>query len=334
MKLVKTPKDTDYLYISTRLRALESTLLSRDRMERMLEAKSNEEAAKVLHECGYEGLEPLNDTTLKAALSSHREEVFRELSEYCPNKALVDVFRLKYDYHNAKVLIKCGMTGADPTPLLIDAGIYSPDQIRRCLQEDESAPVTAAMKEAVLQAREVLSATGDAQKSDFILDRACYEEMLDMAQRSRSGFLSGYLRLQIDSLNLRSAVRSLRMGKDPEFLKRALLPGGTVDTEQLLSLCLSGGDLSGLYDGLLHEAALLGDAAKKGGRQTEFEKACDNALNAYLKDCHMIPFGDGVVVAYLVAKENDITAARMILSGRLSGVNPASIRERLRDPYV
>ena len=43
-------KDTDYLFISTRLRALESKMLTRERMERMLEARSNEDAVKVLAE--------------------------------------------------------------------------------------------------------------------------------------------------------------------------------------------------------------------------------------------------------------------------------------------
>ena len=46
-------KDTDYLTISARLHALETRLLTRDRMERMIDAKDHAEAAKVLSECGY-----------------------------------------------------------------------------------------------------------------------------------------------------------------------------------------------------------------------------------------------------------------------------------------
>lgn len=332
--MAKKPKDTDYLYISTRLRALETNLLTRERMERMLEAKTNQEAAKVLSECGYEGLEPLTEATLNTSLSARREEVFQEVSEYCPNKALVDVFRIKYDYHNAKVQLKCGLTGADPSNLIIDAGIYNPAESRKLLQGDENVALSEPFKAALLHSQEVLSATGDAQRSDMILDRACYEEIGEIAAASRSDFLIGYVRLQIDALNLRCAVRSLRRKKDMDFLKNALLPGGNVDREQIIALCLSGGELSSLYDGLLKEAATLGDIAKNGGRQTEFEKVCDNALGAYVKDCHMIPFGDAVVVAYLCAIENEIAAARIIMSGRLSGISTAFIRERLRDVYV
>ena len=46
-------KDTDYLFLSTRIRALERNLLTRERMERMLDAQTAGDAVKVLAECGY-----------------------------------------------------------------------------------------------------------------------------------------------------------------------------------------------------------------------------------------------------------------------------------------
>ena len=96
----------------------------------------------------------------------------------------------------------------------------------------------------------------------------------------------------------------------------------------------TGGSLEAVFTGQLQQAAALGDQAVKGGTQTAFERACDNGLNAFLQSSRMTSFGDCVLVAYAAAKENEISAARIILSGRLSGVPTASIRERLRDAYV
>ena len=45
-------KDTDYLAISARVRAMETTLLTEGRMDRLLEARSDEEVSKLLQECG------------------------------------------------------------------------------------------------------------------------------------------------------------------------------------------------------------------------------------------------------------------------------------------
>ena len=50
-------KDTDYLAISARIRAMETTLLTAERMERLLEARSGEEVSKLLQECGYPELD-------------------------------------------------------------------------------------------------------------------------------------------------------------------------------------------------------------------------------------------------------------------------------------
>ena len=46
-------KDTDYLAISTRVHAMENKLLTRERMERMIDAKEDSDALKILEECGY-----------------------------------------------------------------------------------------------------------------------------------------------------------------------------------------------------------------------------------------------------------------------------------------
>ena len=46
-------KDTDYLSISARIRGMENRLLTRERMDRIIDARDDAEARKVLAECGY-----------------------------------------------------------------------------------------------------------------------------------------------------------------------------------------------------------------------------------------------------------------------------------------
>lgn len=330
----KRLKDTDYLYISTRVRSLENKLLTHERMERMLEARSNEDAAKVLSECGYEELEPLTVLNLEKSLAAAREETFRELAESSPNPKLVDVFRIKYDYHNAKALIKCAATNQDTTRLLIDAGRIPAADLQNAVRQGDLSSLPQALREAMEAASDKLAATGDPQKCDFALDKAYYAELVALAEASHSQFLQGYVRIMIDAANLKSAVRVMRMAKDAGFLSSVLVEGGNASPEIITQAAKGETSLEEAFSGPLRDAAVLGAAAAKGGRQTAFEKACDNALNDYLKQSQMMPFGDAVLVAYAAAKENEITAARIILTGRLSGVPTESIRERLRDAYV
>lgn len=327
-------KDTDYLFISTRLRSLENRLLTRERMERMLEARTNEDAAKVLSECGYQGLEPLTAQALEHSLAAARQETFSELAAMAPNPQIVDVFRMKYDYHNAKAVIKCTALNQDAARLLIDAGRVPAARLQESVQRGDYSEVPDALRRAMEEAADVLSATGDPQRCDFVLDRAYYAELTQVAADSGSSFLQAYVRLMVDAANLKSAVRTMRMHKGLEFLNAVTMTGGNVDKTSIASAVMSGGGLEAVFTGPLQEAAAQGDAVAAGGRQTAFEKACDDALNTYLQSSRLTPFGDSVLVAYIAAKENEITAARIILSGRLSGVGAESIRERLRDAYV
>ena len=122
----KRIKDTDYLHLSTRIRAMENSLLERERMDRMLEAGTVEEAAKVLTECGYPELQAVNVDTVDAMLAQAREELFGTLNDLAPNGEILDVFKVKYDYHNAKAMLKCEALGLDPERLLVDTGRRTP----------------------------------------------------------------------------------------------------------------------------------------------------------------------------------------------------------------
>ena len=96
-----------------------------------------------------------------------------------------------------------------------------------------------------------------------------------------------------------------------------------------------GGQVAGLAaifaSTCLEHAAALGAEAMKGGPLTDFELACDNGVSAYLSQAKTKPFGIEPAAEYLALLEGEITAARMILTGRLAGIEPEVVRGRLRD---
>jgi V/A-type H+-transporting ATPase subunit C len=325
-------KDTDYLFLSTRLRALERNFLTQARIERMLQAATAEESAQVLAEIEYPPFDVNSESSINAALAREREKLFSELSGHLPDPEILDVFRVKYDYHNIKTVIKAG--GADVTGLLLDAGRVSPREMTAKFEQrgkwDFLPPV---MAEAAEEATRVLHETGDPQRSDFVLDRAYFAEMSDLARAGGSPFLMRYVATLIDAANLRSVVRTERMHRSGAFLQQVLFPGGQISPERVLSGI--GNGVAELYRPTpLAEAALLGEDVIAGGSLTEFERACDNAVLARAAEARRVPFGVEVVIGYIVTKENDIAAARIILSGRAAGIAPDIIRERLRDCYV
>lgn len=322
-------KDTEYLSVSARVRAMENRLLTRERLERMIDARDNGEALKVLTECGYAEPAGADAASLERVLSAARETVFRDLAAAVPDRRIVEIFQLKYDYHNAKVILKAKVTGQKAQELLVPGGRYEPELLSQGWQT-----CSDFFRRSVERAETCLEETDDPQQMDLLLDAACFEEMALLAQACGSAFLQGYVRLCVDAANLRSCVRCARLEKDPEFLSRVLIPGGTVSVAALVQ---ARGQVGSLFrSGTLAAAAELADELAKPGAPalTAFERECDNALMAYQESCRRTPFGEEVVVGYLAAREAEMTAIRTVMAGRMAGLEGDVIRQRLRRTYV
>ncbi|MEA4894467.1 MAG: V-type ATPase subunit [Oscillospiraceae bacterium] len=331
----KKVTDYNYIFLTSALRAKEPKMLTKDKTERILDAQSFDDAAKMLTDCGYPDMSGMDAPKIEKTLSAHRAEIFSEVRELIPEPAILDVFCLKYDYHNAKVLIKAESAEIDGKYLLSDSGTVSAAAFAAAYYEEDYSVLSPVLAKALEEARGVIKRTENPQLADFILDRAYFTELKELAGKLYTPFVTDYVRIAIDGANLRAAVRTLRIGRDEDFLRNALITGGNIDAEQLASAAYADSGFAPLYEiSPYREAALLGEEAAKGGRLTDFEKECDNVLTRFFASAGDISFGAQPVVAFLAAVENEITAARMILTGKLTGVNPSLIRERLRDIHA
>ena len=316
------------------LRAREPKLLNLEKANRMLDAASYEDAAKLLTDCGYPDMSQMTAAEVENSLAERRAAIFEEMRGLSPDKELVDLFKLKYDYHNAKAILKAEAMGSDCTHLLSDAGRIPGVKLRELYNEEKFSSLPKTLADAMAEAKAVLARTANPQLADFVLDKAYFAELHAAAEALNSDFLRGYAAIQVDAANLKSAVRTLRMGKNQDFLAEVLVPGGSVSVERLMG-ALDKEGMGSLYAHTrLEKAAALGAAAVAGGGMTAFEKACENAVTDYMRSSALISYGPEAVAAYLSAIEGEIQAVRMILTGRLAGVKPAAIRERLRDLYA
>lgn len=328
-------KDTDYLFLSAKVRTMERSLLNKDRMEQMLEAHSDLDAIRVLAECGYPEITEVTADSLNEMLSAERDKVFKEISGIIPDPEIMNVFKIKYDYHNAKVILKAEALGLDADRLFMDIGRVPAQEMKETIRSSEFLSLPPILKKAVIEAREVLGTTRDPRLADSILDQAYFEDMFDLSERAGSDFLAGYVRATIDIANMRSIVRTTRMGKGPEFLEGVLFAGGDVSIRRIMSLVSAGATVEDLYtSSTMKAAAEAGAAASRGGSLTRFEKLCDDALNTYVSKAKYVAFGEAPIIAFLAAKENELTAVRIIMTGRLAGLSADTIRERLRESYV
>ncbi len=331
--MARSRKDQEYLCVSAYVRALESRLLSSGDYARMIDADSAESALRILSDRGYPAMIP-HMSAVETDLRQAREETLADLACMLPDAAILDLFRLPYDYHNVKVALKALWTGRDARHLLMGGGTLDPATLYQRVETGEEGQFSQDLAIAIREARDTVAATGDPQKGDFILDRACFAAQQAMTAAADNGFLQQYTRLRIDVANLLTLIRVLRMGKAALLLEDALFPGGNLEPQELMA-CRGSADIAQLYLATpLEDAAALGISAVATGSITAFEKACDDAITHFLQQSILISFGPEPVLAYLAMQEQEQRNIRIIISGKLAGLSPDTIRERMREAYV
>jgi len=328
----------DYLYVSAYLKCLEKYLLTREKVEKMLESKTPGDALKVLYELNYGSvLDELPAAEYETLLSRELEKTYALVASLAPEPEYLMIFLYPNDYHNIKALLKAELAGVSADDFLTGAGSVPLPDLASLVRERNYPSMREEMAKGIREAIELYGATGDPQSIDLICDKACYREINIEAAKTGHAFVRGYVRLRIDTINLKSFVRARDMGKPRNFFTKVYIDGGDIP-EQLFLSCYKEtpeqfADKLKIYglDTLLLESVKM---MEKAGLYTALEKQCENLLTEYMRKTKFIAYGIETLFSYVSARESDVRTARLIMAGKLANIEPGVIRERLRDTYA
>ena len=97
-----------FTQVIPRLRVLETRLLDKTKLDRMIDSNSAEDALKVLQETEYANVmsNVKRPEDYEEILSAELKRIYHEMYDMSPSKELIDLMGIRYDYHNLKVIIK------------------------------------------------------------------------------------------------------------------------------------------------------------------------------------------------------------------------------------
>ncbi|MCI9597161.1 MAG: hypothetical protein HFE75_07675 [Firmicutes bacterium] len=328
-------KDTDYLHAAARVTYLENQLIKKDDLLKAIDAESAKEAYRLLS--GRQIFREHAMEDYEKAFEENLMETYQLVEEITGDLGLTHIFRYPIDGHNMKVMIKSKLASGDFSGLYKTGGTVAVSQMKRELDDSSFEEVPEVLGYAGLEAAEQLAKTRDSQIVDLTIDKAIIAMMGEKARSIDCQALTDYVLARVDLMNIKSALRLLRMKKDTYAAARVFADGGSFTVKELEEAYAMG------YDGIkelttrIPQSHRLAEAiaqAKQNQSIGAFEQQEDGCFQDLFEKTKVIPFGIEPVITYLYLKEQEIRACRLVLTSKLFGIPKDQIAERLRYIYA
>jgi V/A-type H+-transporting ATPase subunit C len=331
--------DNRYLYSASRTKVLETQLLDRTIVERMVAAQSAQEAYAVLSETIYSSLmlDAQNYIDYEKLIFLELLRTKTYIDAISPEKELTALFFLKYDSHNIKVLLKSMLLKTVNDHLCIDAGTIPLETLKEMLQSKDLRGLNPEMARCVTFILAEFKNQPNVKRIDWLMDQALYEAMFKRSKKSKSPYATDLISTQIDLINIKTLMRLKLSEAGRDSLSEVMIKNGKINLnfyEEIYDAPLSTLPIKLMvygYDVLLQKS-LEGFESFKSF--VPYEKLADDLIFEKIKQAKYVAFGIEPLIGYILAKENEAKIIRMIMVAKINQISDEAIRERLGAVYV
>ena len=318
-----------YTYAVARIRALEVSLFSNAVIDQLIACQSYEQCLQFLAERGWGDADSSADA--ERMLKREEEKIWQTVRELSIDKKKFEVLSYQKLFHNLKAAVKAACVKEVPRDIFYEDTEVSGQEMLDIIREKDFGRLPAGMSQAAQQACDALLHAGDGQLCDIIIDRAALDAIYKAGMESEDEIIRDYARSVVAVADIKIAVRAQKTAKSIEFMKQAMAECGSISVDQLAKAALSGPEA--IRDYLLG-TEYAGGAEALSESMSAFERWCDNRIIQTISPQKYKAFTIGPVVAYVLARQNEIKTVRIVLSGKRSELPEGAIRERVREMYV
>lgn len=317
-------------YAIGRIRVLQKDALDGNRLERLINANSLEEAKRTLSEIGWSNADSLDYEQLSLEYVKKAAELIKAVT---PEPEITDCFLLKYDIQNLKMLFKARCL-KQKAEMISQCGTIKVDVLEHAVADHTYKKLPPMLREA-METLEKEAAIGiDPLKTDVLLDKAMYAMIFKNLKGKKAHSAKLYFTARVDMVNASMLLRAKRMGRNLEFFKDIYLDGGTIELTAWATAFEKPENIPTMLKAYGQEVTQAAQQAiVKPEELPALEKAMDNYLLSIFRPYKFEAEKIEVVLAYLLACEREAGAVRLIMAGKANGFANEAIRERLRDLY-
>jgi len=319
-------KKSDYIYAVASIRAQEKSLLTDADIQAMVGLKSEAAVLTYLTERGWG---ESGDKDMESVLSAEEDKISEIIERLGIDKTVIAVLSYDKAYHNLKTAVKLVCRGESDERAFYKLDGYEQDFLMQVIRDNEYDKLPDNMQQVAKRAKDTLLETSDGQWCDVIIDRACLDATVKDAQRCKDDFLIEYAQAKVMVTDVKIAVRAA--GRDRRLLEEAIAPCDGIDAGRLIKAAAEGREAIYTY---LESAGLRDCVSAIKESYSGFERWCDDYLMSKLMDQKHNIESSGPIVAYYLARSNEIRTARIIMTAKANGFPDDVILERVRRMYA
>jgi V/A-type H+-transporting ATPase subunit C len=337
--------DTRYAYAVARIRGLETRLLDRQWIERLL-AEDAAGAIKVLSDSAFQ--EAMTDVdrpeNVERGLTRALGETLAAVSEISPEPELTDLFQVRHDFRNLRSLVKAALLkmleGDAELPVeelgLTDGvGTVDLQALAKAAAGEDYLMLPQHLTDAAREAVDAYRDTNELSRVDSVFERAMWAHQLEVAVRYGSEFLVDYFTAEIDLANIRAFVRIREAGGEVTDIERAFIPGGFLARsffDELLGESIDSLARALEFGRYANLTPVLREWTRESGPALEL--ACDNILLAFVDHASRVAYGVEPLVAFVLVKHMEVKLVRAAVTSKLDGIERGELEGRLRAVHV
>jgi V/A-type H+-transporting ATPase subunit C len=246
-----------------------------------------------------------------------------------------NLFRIPFDFHNMKVLLKGRFNEMEVTDTLSDFGTISITEMKTAFDTENFNPLPEFMRETIGQALADHYLKKDIKSMEFLIDNLEYSYLLSLSKKTTIPFLINYVKIKIDLANISTILR-VKYFDTEDNLEETLIERGNFST--IFFLKLSGESLESLP--ILFRSSpyykLIDMGVKKileNGSFSILDRESENFIMNYIRLTRYLTFGVEPVAAYFISREQDLNTIKMILVGKLNELPTTEIRNRIPQTF-
>lgn len=314
------------VYSNARVKAMENTFLTNEKIVRMAYSDSLGDGIKVLLESAYGGGASVEGGDYEQLLQAEDKKISEFVFDAMPKGAGMETFLIKNDYHNLKAIVKGKYMRLDDVAfMLMPKGLIDIDEMREKVLADDYSSFSPIMR-AAIESIDFARADGKAggRYIDATLDNACYAEICAVLKKIKNSPIKDYWRTNIDLSNVSAYIRYSKMGAT-ELFKESFIDGGD------LGINFFDGDI---VEKLAYSRYPQFADPLRDGDMVAYERLWDNTLINIFKEKRNDIFSIAPIAGFYVAKKIEIKIVRMILILLKNDVDKEIIKARLRELYA